>query len=100
MENDGTFYAPSVTKTIKLPEVLEAAGYSVVYIKSHQDLPTSPVVGKTVLVIDLPATQLGDLRKENLQLNSNFIFHSMGSFIFKCFSVHSKVMPSPKCTKS
>ncbi|KAI9553226.1 hypothetical protein GHT06_021122 [Daphnia sinensis] len=73
MENDGTFYAPSVTKTTKLPEVLEAAGYSVVYVKSHQDLPTSPVVGKTVLVIDLPATQLGDLRKENLQLNSNAI---------------------------
>ncbi|XP_046454456.1 V-type proton ATPase subunit S1-like [Daphnia pulex] len=73
MDNDGTFYAPSVTKTNKLPEVLAAAGYGVVHVKSHQDLPASPLPGKTVLVVDLPATQLGDTRKENLQLNSNAI---------------------------
>nr|CAH0098549.1 unnamed protein product [Daphnia galeata] len=73
MDNDGTFYAPSVTKTNKLPEVLAAAGYGVVHVKSHQDLPTSPLAGKTVLVVDLPVTQLGDTRKENLQLNSNAI---------------------------
>ena len=70
MDNDGTFYAPSVTKTNKLPEVLAAAGFGVVHVKSHQDLPTSPLPGKTVLVVDLPVTQLGDTRKENLQLNS------------------------------
>lgn len=95
MENDGTFYAPSVTKTNKLPEVLEAAGYRVVYVKSSQDLPTAPIVGKTVLVIDLPATQLGDLRKENLQLNSNTFLHCdeelfLRSFLFNSIS---KVMP-------
>ena len=69
MDNDGTFYAPSVTKTSQLPDVLEAAGYKVVHVKSHKDLPKSQVLEKTVLVVDLPATQLGDSRSENLQLN-------------------------------
>jgi hypothetical protein len=89
MDNDGTFYAPSVTKTNKLPEVLAAAGYGVVHVKSHKDLPASPLPGKTVLVVDLPATQLGDTRKENLQLNStpflylieNLFFYLLISFV-------------------
>ncbi len=82
MDNDGTFYAPSVTKTNKLPEVLAAAGYGVVHVKSHQDLPASPLPGKTVLVVDLPATQLGDTRKENLQLNSTPFLHLIENLLF------------------
>lgn len=69
MDNDGTLFAPSVTKTARIPAVFEAAGYNVAHVKSFKDLPSSKVVDKTVLVVDLPATQLGDLRSENLQLN-------------------------------
>lgn len=69
MDNDGTFYAPSVTKTGRLPAVLEAAGFRTTHVKSHKDLPVTQVLEKTVLVIELPTTQLGDSRGENLQLN-------------------------------
>ena len=71
MDNDGTFYAPSIRNPSNLPASLNAAGYKLVNVKSHRDLPTSLVTEKTVLVVELPATQLGASRSENLQLNSN-----------------------------
>ena len=71
MDNDGTFYAPSVRNPVNLPDSLQAAGFKIINVKSHQDLPTSTVTEKTVLVVELPATQLGASRSENLQLNGN-----------------------------
>lgn len=73
MDNDGTFYAPSIRNPSNLPASLNAAGYKLVNVKSHRDLPTSLVTEKTVLVVELPATQLGASRSENLQLNSGAI---------------------------
>ena len=73
MDNDGTFYAPSIRNPSNLPASLKAAGFKLVNVKSHQDLPSSAVSEKTVLVVELPATQLGASRSENLQLNSNYI---------------------------
>merc|ERR1711928_199413 len=39
--------------------------------KSHEDLPTTSVNERTVLVIQLPVTLAGDFRSENLQLNGD-----------------------------
>lgn len=72
-DNDGTFYAPSVTETGKLPALMEAKGYRSIRVKSHKDFPASKVQDNTILVVDLPITQLGDSRGDNLSLNGTCI---------------------------
>lgn len=73
LESDGTFYHPSVSNTENLPHSFEDAGYTLIKVKSHQDLPKTSVSQNTVLVIELPITQTGDSRSDNLQLNANAI---------------------------
>jgi len=72
-DNDGTFYHPSVSNPENLPKTLQEKGYNVIEVKSHQDLPTTSINERTVLVIHLPVTLAGDLRSENLQLNGDAI---------------------------
>ena len=69
--DDGVVYAPSVSNPGQLSDVLGDSGFQLIHVKSAQDLPSSPVTEKTVLVVDLPATELGAERKESLQRNGN-----------------------------
>lgn len=68
-ENDGVVYAPAVIDAGKLPEILESSGFQMIHVKSSEDLPSSPIIEKTVLVIDLPTTDLGASRSSDLQQN-------------------------------
>lgn len=67
--NERTLFGPSVVNTELLPELLQTTGFQVVTVRSHEELPKSSVNEKTVLVIDLPTTGLGDGRSENVALN-------------------------------
>lgn len=68
-DNDGTYYHPSISNPENLPKSFAEIGYNIIDVKSHQDLPTTSVNERTVLVIQLPVTLAGDFRSENLQLN-------------------------------
>jgi len=72
-DNDGTYYHPSISNPENLPKSFAEIGYNVIDVKSHQDLPTTSVNERTVLVIQLPVTLAGDFRSENLQLNGDAI---------------------------
>jgi len=75
----GTFYHPSISNPENLLKSLAENGYQIVNIKSDQDLPRALVDEPTVLVIELPLTQKGDFRSENLQLNGNHVASVFGS---------------------
>ena len=68
-DNDRTYYHPSISNPENLPKSFAEIGYNIIDVKSHQDLPTTSVNERTVLVIQLPVTLAGDFRSENLQLN-------------------------------
>ena len=70
-EELNTFYAPAVTKTSKLPLAMETAGYRAIHVKSGQELPISKLKEKIVMIVELPATRLGDSRSQTLELNGN-----------------------------
>lgn len=67
--DDGVVYAPSVTGSDKLPEILRDSGFQLIHVRSSEDLPSSAVAEKTVLVVDLPPTEQGPARGQNLQRN-------------------------------
>ena len=70
--DEGTFYAPSVTSPENIPENLKAKGFNVINVKAPQDLPREASDKNTVLIIQLPSTNSGDSRSDNLQLNGLF----------------------------
>jgi len=72
-DNEGTFYHPSLSNPENLPKLFANIGYNTIKVKSHEDLPTTSVKERTVLVIQLPVTLAGDFRSENLQLNGDAV---------------------------
>ncbi len=73
-ENDGVVYAPSVTNTKNLPDSFKSAGFQIIRIKSSQALPAT-IADNTVLVIDLPATEIGSFRSQTLEQNGIHLYY-------------------------
>lgn len=72
--NQGVFYSPSVAHPEKISQQLQAKGFQLVQIETHQDLPAKATYEKTALLIELPQTWTQESRDESVLLNGLLSF--------------------------